>query len=344
MALHEQEGDFHHEIARPLAPGRRFAGRPGPACLAAGAQDFPRKPITLVVPYAAGGGTDVVARSLAEQMSKQLGQPVIVDNKPGASGILGTSRAAKAAARRLHGAGRPDTIAAHQPVPLREAALRPAARAEPGHADRPRAAGAAGAGGSKVRNVADLQRELRAGSQRRQLRLLGRGLLPAPGLRLHGLDLEGRAGPCRLQGRSADAAGPGRRPARLHVSAAWSRPSPTWTAASCAPSPSPATSAMPMLPEVPTFNEAGFPDAEYRMSGWLALAVTQATPKPVVAAPAGGGAAGHQYARTGQALRGAGHGQGWEAPPSSSGKTTRRLASLGATGQSFGRQTGLKTR
>ncbi len=61
------------------------------------AQDYPSRPITLVVPYPAGGGTDVVARALAEQMAKRLGQPVVVDNKPGASGILGTQAVAKAA-------------------------------------------------------------------------------------------------------------------------------------------------------------------------------------------------------------------------------------------------------
>lgn len=62
------------------------------------AQTYPTKPITFVVPYPAGGGTDVVARALAEEMAKRLGQTVIVENKPGASGILGTMAVVKAPA------------------------------------------------------------------------------------------------------------------------------------------------------------------------------------------------------------------------------------------------------
>ena len=55
------------------------------------AQTYPSRPINLIVAYPAGGATDIVARALAEVMSKDLGQPIIVDNKPGASGILGTT-------------------------------------------------------------------------------------------------------------------------------------------------------------------------------------------------------------------------------------------------------------
>jgi len=52
------------------------------------AQDFPNKPIRLVVPYPPGGGADGNARSLAQPMATLLGQPIVVENKPGASGIL----------------------------------------------------------------------------------------------------------------------------------------------------------------------------------------------------------------------------------------------------------------
>ncbi len=57
----------------------------------AGAQNFPEKPITLVVPYTAGGATDVAMRALAEATSRQLGQRVIVENRTGAAGTLGPS-------------------------------------------------------------------------------------------------------------------------------------------------------------------------------------------------------------------------------------------------------------
>lgn len=61
------------------------------------AQTYPSKPIRLIVPYAAGGGTDISARVIAHHMSESMGQPVIVDNKPGGGTLLGTAIVAKAA-------------------------------------------------------------------------------------------------------------------------------------------------------------------------------------------------------------------------------------------------------
>ena len=62
------------------------------------AQAYPVKPIRMVVPFAAGGATDVLARILGEKMAVGLGQPIIIDNKAGAAGIIGTDMVAKAPA------------------------------------------------------------------------------------------------------------------------------------------------------------------------------------------------------------------------------------------------------
>jgi tripartite-type tricarboxylate transporter receptor subunit TctC len=60
------------------------------------AATFPARPITIVVPYAVGGSTDVLARILAERLGRDLGQPVIVDNSGGAGGTIGTSKVIRA--------------------------------------------------------------------------------------------------------------------------------------------------------------------------------------------------------------------------------------------------------
>ena len=64
---------------------------------AASAQAYPSRPITLVAPYAAGSGIDVMARMIAANLSPRLGQPIIVDNKPGAGSVIGSEFVAKSA-------------------------------------------------------------------------------------------------------------------------------------------------------------------------------------------------------------------------------------------------------
>jgi tripartite-type tricarboxylate transporter receptor subunit TctC len=82
--------------------------RPGIGCLlallfvilagasAAQAQGYPARPITIIVPFAAGGATDVLARILAEPMRAALGQPVVIENVTGAAGTIGVTRAVRA--------------------------------------------------------------------------------------------------------------------------------------------------------------------------------------------------------------------------------------------------------
>jgi tripartite-type tricarboxylate transporter receptor subunit TctC len=80
--------------ALALALSLAAAASAGPAW----AQAFPSKPVTIVVAYPAGGDTDALARLFAEKLSTRIGQPVVVDNRPGASGVIGSSYVAKAPA------------------------------------------------------------------------------------------------------------------------------------------------------------------------------------------------------------------------------------------------------
>ncbi|MDM0025413.1 tripartite tricarboxylate transporter substrate binding protein BugD [Variovorax saccharolyticus] len=61
------------------------------------AQGYPAKPVTWIVPFAAGGPTDALARNIAERVARELGQPIIIDNTPGAGGTVGAAKAARAA-------------------------------------------------------------------------------------------------------------------------------------------------------------------------------------------------------------------------------------------------------
>ena len=64
---------------------------------AAHAQDYPSKPITIIVPYAPGSGMDSMSRVIAQELSERLKQPVVIDNKPGANGTLGAAALTRAA-------------------------------------------------------------------------------------------------------------------------------------------------------------------------------------------------------------------------------------------------------
>ena len=76
-------------LSAAIAPGRAAAQ---------GSAPYPTRPITLIVPYAAGGNVDAVARWVAPELGKRLGQTVVIDNVAGAGGVIGTERAARAPA------------------------------------------------------------------------------------------------------------------------------------------------------------------------------------------------------------------------------------------------------
>jgi len=100
-----------------------LAATPAFAQSALAQSGWPDHNIRLIVPYPAGGSTDVLFRILAEKLKEKLGQSIVVENRPGASGNTGIDSVAKAR-RRLHHRRRHRRPLRHQPIPVRAHALR----------------------------------------------------------------------------------------------------------------------------------------------------------------------------------------------------------------------------
>ena len=109
----------------------------------AAAQTYPTKPIRIVVPFVAGGAVDLLARIMGQKLTEALGQPVIIENRPGAGGNAAADLVAKSPPdgytilQNTNGLG-------DQPGALQEAAVRSGEGLHPGHAARRLAAAAGG--------------------------------------------------------------------------------------------------------------------------------------------------------------------------------------------------------
>ncbi len=71
-------------------------------CAPALAEDYPTRAIRVISPYPAGSASDTVSRVVLDEVSREIGQAIVIETRPGAGGSLGFSTVAKAAARRLH--------------------------------------------------------------------------------------------------------------------------------------------------------------------------------------------------------------------------------------------------
>ncbi|HYL24917.1 MAG TPA: tripartite tricarboxylate transporter substrate binding protein [Burkholderiales bacterium] len=250
------------------------------ACIAlsvsAGAQTFPERPVQIITPYAAGGGLDIITRTLAQKLTTQWGKQVLVDNKPGAGSTLGTALAAKAPkdGHTLLVASTPLGVApAVYPsltydarrdfAPLSLVATTPevlvvtptlgvasVAELVTRAKSRPQNYGSAGSG---------TLGHLAADSVNRRLGL-GATHIPYKGSNPATIDLIGGQIDWMMDTPSA---------VLPHVRAGKLR-----ALAIAAPQRS------PQLPEVPTLAEAGYPELEFRI--WMGLMAPAGTPEPVL--------------------------------------------------------------
>src|SRR6267378_3312223 len=238
-------------------------------------ESFPERPVQIITPYAAGGGLDIITRTLAQRLSTQWGKQVLVDNKPGAGSTLGTALAAKAAkdGYTLLVAMTPEVLVVTPALGVASVAeLVAKARAEP----RKQNFGSAGSG---------TLGHLAADSVNRRLGL-GATHIPYKGSNPAAMDLIG--GQIDWMMDTPAAVLPHVRGGKLRALAV------------AAPQRS------PQLPDVPTLAEAGYPELEFRI--WMGLMAPAGTPEPVLKAIE----AGIAEAMRDPALRAALTAQGWD--------------------------------
>jgi tripartite-type tricarboxylate transporter receptor subunit TctC len=243
------------------------------------AQAFPSKPLTLIVPFPPGGLADIVARPVAEALARELGQPVVIENKPGAGGGIGMGAAAKARAdgytllmalSSLTVIPEADALLGRAPM-FALSDLRPMARYT---ADPTVLAVRADAPWKTVQDFVDDARKrpgaLAYGSSGNYgtMHVPMEILAQTAGLSLNHIPFTG-AGPAvvALLGGQIEAVSSGPATVLQHIRAGKLRALAHW-----------GQGRLDALPEVPSLKEAGF-QAEYAQ--WSGLFIPAATPEPV---------------------------------------------------------------
>ncbi|BDB27476.1 ABC transporter substrate-binding protein [Cupriavidus sp. TA19] len=244
------------------------------------ANDWPSRPIRLVVPFAAGGPTDFIARLLATPLSQALGQPVVIENRPGASGNLGAQNVLDGEAdgyTLLH-----NTVGMQAVNPL----MYPQARFQPARDFVPIATTAAmpnvlvvHPGKLPVKSLADLIRLGKASANGLTYATFGAGTSP----HIYGALLQKAAG-----FRAVAVPYKGSSPALTDVMAgqvdfvfdSFTTCIGQIQGGKLRPLAITASQRSPLLPDVPTLKEAGYPDVDLKY--WFSLQAPAQTPKAVI--------------------------------------------------------------
>ena len=181
------------------------------------AQDWPARPITLVLPYAAGGPVDVVGRLMAPRMSELIGQPIIIENVPGAGGVTGVTRVAKAAPDGYQFVLSAAGTFAHSPTFFKRLPYNPSTDFVSIGLDRGGAADPAGPQGPSGPRSQGVRR-LHQGEPGQDAVRLGRSRFGGPyHVRAPELRLRHQHHPRALSRHQRRLPGPDLRPGRLHV-------------------------------------------------------------------------------------------------------------------------------
>ena len=187
------------------------------AAVPAAAQDWPTRPVTMVVPFAAGSGSDILGRIIAPRLGAQLGATVIVEDVGGAGGMIGRGPGDEGGARRLFAPARHRRHPCDQPDALQEAALQRRHRFRAGRPGGQHADSAGHAPGLAGRQPAGVHRLCEGQPGHHAVRLARRRLDLASGLRPVQRGDRGADHPCSLSQHRAGAAGSAGGAARLPV-------------------------------------------------------------------------------------------------------------------------------